>query len=373
MTQQEDITSQEPGAAQPAAGPGQPAAGPGQPAAGPGQPAAGPGQPAGGSAAGPVPAAGPAQAAGPVPAASTASAADAVQPAAAPQPVWPSPYLSEGAAIPEAYPAPPQPGQPRYGEPGGSVPAGAPLRPGQPGRPPPGYGEPGNGQAGYQPGYGQPGYGQPQPYARRPTGRLGTGGQVAGRDPALAAAWERLLAMTMDWFLILAVSFLAVLTPMLKFFRKLDAVLVNSQTVGHTVNQTAFNNLMRSPETGSTWLHFYLIAFAIALAYFWALTAVWGGTVGKHVLGLRVVMAGDRSRISVKAAGLRAVAFLVGPAIFLLLPDVFVLGGLIWIADCAVMLLDPRMQCLHDRAADTSVIRKQWLDQPARPTQASPW
>jgi uncharacterized RDD family membrane protein YckC len=343
MTQQEDITSQEPSAGQPGAGSGQPGTGSGQP----GQESA--------AAAGPAP------------------AADAARPAAAPEPVWPSPYLSEGAAIPEAYPAPPQPGQPRYGEPGGSVPSGQPLRPGRPGYPPPGYGQPGNGQPGYQPRYAQPGYGQPQQFQRRPMGRLGSAGQVTSRDPALAAAWERLLAMTVDWALIMVVAFLAVLSPMLKIWHQLDGILTSSQTLSQTATQTAINNVLQSSATTSTLLRFWLIAFAVALAYFWALSAAWGGTVGKHVLGLRVVAAADRSRIGIRAAGVRAVAFLAGPAIFLLVPDVGLLGGLIWVADCTVMLLDSRMQCLHDRAANTAVIRKRWLDQQARPKQASPW
>ncbi len=343
MTQQEDIARQEPGAGQPGAGSGEPVPASGQPEQ----------QPA--SAAGSVP------------------PSDSVRPPATPEPVWPSPYLSEGAATPEAYPAPAQPGQPRYGEPGGSVPSGQPVGPGGQGYPAAGYGQPGNGQAGYQPSYGQPGYGQPRQFPRRPMGRPRTAGQVTSRDPALAAAWERLLAMTVDWALILVAAFLAVLSPMLRIWHQLGGVLANSQTLSQSATQTAINNVLQSSATTSTLLRFWLIAFAIALVYFWALSAAWGGTVGKHILGLRVVTAGDRSRIGIRAAGVRAVAFLAGPAILLLVPDVGLLGGLLWVADCSVMLLDSRMQCLHDRAADTAVIRKRWLDQQARRRQASPW
>jgi uncharacterized RDD family membrane protein YckC len=349
MTQQEDITGQAKGGRQPDAGSVQPGLSPDQPAVAP------------------------ATSASPALGSDSPPPADSGQPAAAPEPVWPSPYLPEGAAIPEAYPAPPQPGQPRYGEPGRSIPAGQPFSPGRQGYPRPGYGQPGNGQPGYQPGNGQRGYGQSQQSPRRPVGRFGPGGQDTGRDPALAAGWERLLAMTMDWVLIMVAAFLAVLSPMLKLSHQLDAVVTNTQTSSQAAAQTAFNNVLRSPATTNTLVHFFLIAFAIALAYFWALPAVWGGTVGKYVLGLRVVEAADRSRVGVRAAGVRAVAFLVGPAILLLVPDVGLLGGLIWIADCSVMLFDPRMQCLHDRVANTAVIRKRWLDQRARPTQASPW
>ncbi len=331
MTQQEDITSQEPGARQPGAQ-------------------------------------SQAAAADPVP------AADAVQPAPAPEPVWPSPYLSEGAAIPEAYPAPAQPGQPRYGEPGGSVPPGQPFSSGQPGSSPQGYRQPGNGQPGDPSAYGQPRYGQSRQSQGRAPSRLGTGAQVTGRDPALAAGWERFLAMTMDWFLIFAAAILLVLSPMLKIWHQLGAIYANSTTVGASATQTAMSNVLRSPAATSAFVRFWLIAFAIALVYFWALPAAWGGTLGKQVLGLRVVAAVDRSRVSIRAAGVRAVAFLAGPAILVLVPsELGLVGGLIWLADCTAMIVDSRMQSLHDRAADTTVIRKRWLDQQARPTQVSPW
>ncbi len=68
MTQQGDMTSQQPGASQPGDGAG-----------------VLPAEPAG-------------------------------QPAT---PYWPSPYLAEGQSAPEAYPAPARPGQPRYGDPAG--------------------------------------------------------------------------------------------------------------------------------------------------------------------------------------------------------------------------------------------------------------
>jgi uncharacterized RDD family membrane protein YckC len=179
--------------------------------------------------------------------------------------------------------------------------------------------------------------------------------------------------MTLDWFLILAAAFLAYLSPMLRLWHQIETVLVNSQNLSQTAAQTALNNVLQSSATTSTLVRFWLIAFAIALAYFWLLSATWGGTLGKHALGLRVVTAGDRASIGVRTAGIRAVAFLAGPAIFLLAPEIGLLGGLIWFADWAVMLLDGRMQCLHDRAAGTAVIRKRWLDQQASPPKPSPW
>jgi uncharacterized RDD family membrane protein YckC len=330
MTQQGDMTSREPGVSQAGQSTGQP----GQP------PGAVPGAP------------GPASS---VPA----------EPAARQAPSGPSPYLAEGESIPEAYPAPAQPGQPRYASRGASFRPSQPVSPAQPPRP----GQPDYGQDDYR-----PAYGQPQQQYRRPAGRPGLGGRAGPRDPALAAAWERLLASTVDWILILTVAFLPLTAPMLRIWRQVQTVLISSQTLSHAEAKTAIDNVMRSPGTTRTLLTFWLLVFGIALAYYWLLHAAWGATLGKRVLGLRVVSAADRSKITARTAGLRAAAFLLGPAIFLLVPGVDVIGGLIWVADCAVLLVDSRMQCLHDRVVGTTVVRKRWLDQQASgPSAPSPW
>src|SRR5215831_8012779 len=82
------------------------------------------------------------------------------QPASATAPASPAPppSLFGYEDLPDAYLAPPQPGQPSYGTP--------PHPGGRPFAARPGYGRPGPGQPGYgqpapgQPGYGGPGYGR---------------------------------------------------------------------------------------------------------------------------------------------------------------------------------------------------------------------
>jgi len=284
----------------------------------------------------------------------TASAADSApvldgeQPSR-PGPSSPSPYLAEGQAVPEAYPAPPQRDQPRYGVPAGSFIPDNGLRPGQ--------------QSFLPTAYAQRGYGQPVgPYRQSAMGRMGPGGRAALRDPALAAVWERLLASALDWLLIFAAAFLVLLEPMLRFWRELNAIFLNAQTLTPAEAQTAMNNLMHSSSTTTTLLSFGIVVSVIALAYYWVLLARWGATLGKQALGLRVVSSADRSRPSVKAAGLRTGAFLVGPVIMLLGPGVFELAGsLLWAADCLSGVVDPGLRCMHDRVAGTSVVRKRSL------------
>ena len=306
---------------------------------------------------------------------------------ATPEPSWPSPYIAEGQAAPEAYPAPPQPGQPRYGAaPGPSGPTrrlradragyGQPGS-GQPGSIPPGPGrtgdgQPGDGQPGFgQPNYGRPAYGQPGPAGR---GRPAFGPRAAVRDPALAGFGERFLAMLLDWILILVVAFLVELQPLLRLLRELEAVLGNAQYVTQPAYQEAVTRVLQSQGNLDIVMTYWLIAFGLALVYFWVLPATWGATLGKGLLGLRVVTAANRSRVGVLPAAIRSAVFLAGPAILVLVPQVLVLGVLLWLADGLTALFDvSRMQCLHDRLAGTSVVKKRWLDQQRAAPPPAPW
>jgi uncharacterized RDD family membrane protein YckC len=267
----------------------------------------------------------------------------------------PSPYLPAGEAIPEAYLAPPQPGQPRYGN--------AHFRPGQRAFRP---GQPDNAA---QPGIPQPGYGQPG-YVRPSNGRARFGPARARRDPAFAAPWERAVASILDWTIILGVSIAIFLAPLVAFVRQMQAIL--NQYQDPVAAQTALNNLSRDPSTLNTFLHIGLAAFGIALAYFWIAHAAWGTTLGKQAVGLRVVTASEHSRISVASAGIRTAIFLIGPAVFLLTPAPLAplnfLGGAAWLADALVGITDPQAQSLHDRMAGTVVVKKRWLEQQDRKT-----
>lgn len=268
------------------------------------------------------------------------------EPAAQPAPWFPSPYLAEGQAAPEAYPAPARPGQPKYGEPPAAFHDGR--------------------QAGFrQPGYGRQrqagGFGQP---AR--AGRPGPGGRtMQAPDPAVARGWERLLAMTVDWLLILAVAFLILYAQMERFFHQAEAVLSNSQFVSQSATNAALGNFLTRPSTLSTQLSYSLVVYGLAIVCFWILQATTGATLGKLLVGLRVVSAGDRTRAGLRATGLRTAVFLVGPAIFTFAPLliagsglVSLVGAALWFADCAVLLSDPERRALHDRAAGTLVVRK---------------
>jgi len=262
----------------------------------------------------------------------------------------PSPYLDAGGAIPQAYLAPPRPGQPRYGTPAAYRPG---LRPSGAGQPP--------GQQGYR----QPGYG-------RPANASGGFGLQSRRDPAIAGPWERLAASILDWLIIFTTSVLVFLSPLLQLWRDWQAIVSRYPNLYSPEAQAAIGSISRDPATEHTVLYWFLGMFGIALAYYWVQHAAWGATIGKRVLGTRVVTAADRAPIGVRAAGLRAGAFLVGPAVYLLLASPLgYLGGLLWLGDTGVSLFNSRVQTLHDKLAGTIVVRQRWLDQQAR--SARPW
>ena len=272
-------------------------------------------------------------------------------------PYWPSPYLAEGQSAPEAYPAPARPGQPRYGDPAGQFRPGPQRRARRPSF---GQRAPSGGPAPSGPGAqaGQPGLAVP----------VGASAAAGPADVVLASAWERLLAMTMDWLLILVASFLLLHEQMAQLVDRLQAVMTTAQALGPTAEQNAFVRFEQSPATISALVSYFLMVFLMALAYFWALEARGGATLGKRVLGLRVVNLPEQTAAGIWSTGVRTILFLTGPAIFAFagawgLSIISLLGGALWFADSLVLATDPQKRSLHDRLAGTIVVRKV----PARP------
>ncbi|MGB6456626.1 MAG: RDD family protein [Streptosporangiaceae bacterium] len=273
-------------------------------------------------------------------------------PSATAGPVYPSPYLDGGEAVPQAYLAPPQAGQPSFGTPPASQ-GGRPF----------GGGQPRDGQ----PRDGQPRYGQP------PAGRPAPGTPVAARrDPALASPWYRLTASALDWFIIILVSVIAFWSPLSQIWREVQAITSHYQDLTSPAAQAAITSISRDPANQRTLVYWLIGMFGIALVYYWVQQAAWGATIGKRALGMRVVRATDRSRIGVRQAGIRTVAFLAGPAILMLLvTPINIVGGVLWAADAGLPLLDSQAQSLHDKLAGTVVVRQRRVDQRSRSSR--PW
>jgi uncharacterized RDD family membrane protein YckC len=219
--------------------------------------------------------------------------------------------------------------------------------------------------------FGRLGYGQPRPVTA-PADVATTAAAhpdavpAAAADLPLASAWERLLAMTMDWLLILGASFLLLHEQMTQLIHRAQSVLLTAQTLSPDAKQTAWANFANDRANQSALLSYFVMAFLMALAYFWALQASGGATLGKRLFGLRVVRASDQSPAGIWVSGVRTVLFLIGPAIFTFSPGagflgatfITVLGAAMWFADSLVLATDPQKRALHDKLAGTIVVRK---------------
>ncbi|MEU8207424.1 RDD family protein [Streptosporangium sp. NPDC049046] len=103
-----------------------------------------------------------------------------------------------------------------------------------------------------------------------------------------------------------------------------------------------------------------LAILSVLFLYFWVQHALWGRTLGKRLLGVRVIAASTGGRLGAGRAALRTLVF----PLLALVPDIglscLLVGGL-W------MLLDAEGRVLHDRLLDTAVVYDRVRDaQPRR-------
>lgn len=248
---------------------------------------------------------------------------------------------SEAPGGPAGQPAGASASQPAGTAPG--EPAGA--APGQPAGAAPGqlYGA-------YRPypgaGRGAPGYDAPS---------HGTAGQTA-RDPALAEWWQRLLARLVDGVILVILTSPLWAGVLLSLFRRVQRLASQYPDLGQPAAAQAFNaglSQMMAGMTG-TFLLLGLAVAAVSFCYDWLQHGLWGQTIGKRVMGTKVVTADTRAPISGQAAGTRA-------AVYALVPAVPSVGALFALVNESWLLWDPRRQCLHDKAARTVVVKTSML------------
>jgi uncharacterized RDD family membrane protein YckC len=229
-------------------------------------------------------------------------------------------------------------------------PAGAsPAPPEQPAPPPPPppYAQP----------YGQP-YGAPPPGTYGPPHPAPGGGwpppNAYGRppmDPSLAESWQRLVARLID-FLVLAVimSPLWIVFFSWYFHKVLDMIPDNPDD---PAAMDRFRDQLMNTELrlmGYSLL-FGLIGATISFAYDGFQHAKWGQTLGKRAMKIKVVARSDRAPLSTSAAVKRSALYAFGPQV----PGI---GSIFGLLDSLWLLWDkPHRQCLHDKVADTVVIK----------------
>ena len=100
-----------------------------------------------------------------------------------------------------------------------------------------------------------------------------------------------------------------------------------------------------------------LINACMYAAYEAFLTSTYGGTLGKMALGLRVILP-DGGLLSLQQALIRHLIYAGGGIIGALVPMAGFLNGLWMLADNVSAAFDPRKRALHDRIANTFVVKK---------------
>ena len=251
----------------------------------------------------------------------------------------------------------------------GSPPPGPGYPPPAPGYPPPapGAGQPATGYGQPAGGYGQPA-GYPQPYGPYHPYPGAPGGGVQLRDPALAEWWQRLLARMIDGVVIAALLSPLWIVTFVPLWTRLLKLAQQAQYAGPGT-QAAYNQAV-SHLFASMFGAILLLAVVtnlVAFGYDWLQHGLWGRTIGKRVLGTRVVTAGTKARISVGAAAGRAAVYAL-PGLVPTVGGIFALINELW------LLWDPQRQCLHDKAARTIVVKANMVPEAAVPApRPSPW
>jgi uncharacterized RDD family membrane protein YckC len=152
----------------------------------------------------------------------------------------------------------------------------------------------------------------------------------------------------------------------ISFFHRFANLAKHYPTSGQQGTQ-AFNNAMSQMTAGVFGMELLIIVVAAVLSfgYDWLQHGVWGQTIGKRIMGTKVVTADGHAPISGRAACGRA-------AIYALVPAVPLAGGIFGLLNELWLLRDPQRQCLHDKAARTVVVKKDMLAPSAAAARAVP-
>ncbi len=214
-------------------------------------------------------------------------------------------------------------------------------------------------QHGQPPQYGQPGLppGVP-PQGFQPTGQASPWtrpGPAAPDGTPLASWWQRLFARLLDGLfvgIVIAIAASPWLTKIVSAFNTyFRAAMDAARTGANPPSSAAFQT-----EIAQYILPVALLSMVLTLVYETAFLTWRGATPGKMLLGTRVRRV-DRSGPLRLSEALRRQAITVGASAFAVVPFVGSLGSLVQLLDDAWLLWDPRRQCLHDKVADTVVVR----------------
>jgi uncharacterized RDD family membrane protein YckC len=138
--------------------------------------------------------------------------------------------------------------------------------------------------------------------------------------------------------------------------RAIDYVLVVIAAVAFFVLMVLVTVILTGSDRttdaeGNLWALLFFFGWGLLLFFYdWLYLVTWGRTLGKMMVGIKVVSAADGGRLSQGQA--------MGRSAFFGLPQSLpVLGHIFTLAESMAVLGDQRSRALHDRAAGTVVVR----------------
>jgi uncharacterized RDD family membrane protein YckC len=167
---------------------------------------------------------------------------------------------------------------------------------------------------------------------------------AAQASTVLASRWRRLAAFAIDAAILTLVTGALWGRLLASFANRLGNAL--SMDAGRPGARGAVGRVFT--HTTAPYLMVLAATIVLAVLYYWLLTGYWGTTIGKRSLGLWVVSADDLAPIGLHRSALRALVFVVGGEV---LP-------LFFLIDNGWLLGDRHRQTLHDKVANTLVVRR---------------
>jgi uncharacterized RDD family membrane protein YckC len=166
-------------------------------------------------------------------------------------------------------------------------------------------------------------------------------------DPSLAEAWQRLVARLIDGLILMVIMSPLWIWFFTWYFHKITSIFPDNPE-----DPAAMDHLMKAElNLMGVSLLFGLVGGTIVFVYDGFQHARWGQTLGKRAMKIKVVTLSGRAPLSAFAAVKRA-------ALYAFAPQVPGIGGIFGLLDSLWLLWDkPHRQCLHDKVADTVVIK----------------
>lgn len=170
-------------------------------------------------------------------------------------------------------------------------------------------------------------------------------------DPTLAEWWQRLVARIIDGFVVSLISSPVYLVYFIWIMRRIFEEMDKYSRIPVGQEPPPMPVFISPVELIGFSFGIAIVVGILQFFYDWLCHARWGMTLGKRILKIKLVRAGDRGKVGAGAAAKRALAYPLG-GIVPMVGSIWALVDVLWIFNDQV-----HRQCLHDKFAETVVIK----------------